>query len=632
MSISASHRGTEHDLLAAFHAEFVLDHRRSDFWRGLRETRIPPIFNNNGNSQSIIQTCDDEIALAHAYIQDISARRNAQLLITQLPSELLASIFSHLLPVITLESYQDQTYGGITHDITSATLNVIAASHVCRSWREVALEHPGLWTTLWMGNKSWMHEMIDRSKDVALTIVQCPGWNYDHRRLRESLAEMSPPKNLDFITHRIFLDKQARHLILDILTTDYPQKVEAFLRRAAPCLDTLVLNITPGLPSDAPLHLPEDLLGRCSPFLRNLTIRGPLTHETLWTSPILRGLVDLTLVTQPHGSASIPNNMTSFSDTLEALRNMHQLETLTLGFPFTNRNSPQRVYFRKDTVHDTTRVHLPRLSTLHLSGNLNDTILLTRHLSIPATAIMKYLLDLRGEEHQARWADAISTLVFPAAPLRPVETIELSFFSSSVGCLHINCWDKEEIDERRPRLALQMFVVTQQAGPQPQPLPTPGTSNADTETLVHSLDAVLPNLDLSRLTELRWIRTMRSFPLPTSPLSIAACAEILNKFQTVEKLRFDGFIGHREKLGALASSTVLPRLTSIHFIGVRPMKDTLGHFQPQVDLSQELQSVATALRLVAQAHNLQTLEFRRCQISNEQASMFQGIAPNILIG
>lgn len=119
-----------------------------------------------------------------------------------------------------------------------------------------------------------------------------------------------------------------------------------------------------------------------------------------------------------------------------------------------------------------------------------------------------------------------------------------------------------------------------------------------------------------------------------SPLSIAACAEILNKFQTVEKLRFDGFIGHREKLGALASSAVLPRLTSIHFIGVRPMKDTvtLGHLQPQVDLSQELQSVATALRLVAQAHNLQTLVFRRCQISNEHASMFEGIAPNILIG
>ncbi|EIM85928.1 uncharacterized protein STEHIDRAFT_168960 [Stereum hirsutum FP-91666 SS1] len=608
------------------------DLARSDFWRGLRDTRIPPIFNNNEKSQSIIQTCDDEIALAHAYIQDISARRNTQLLITQLPSELLASIFSHLLPVITLESYQDQTYGGITHDITSATLSLIAASHVCRSWREVALEHPGLWTTLWMGNKSWMHEMIDRSKNMALTIVQRPGWNYDHRRLREPLTEMSPLKNLDFITHHIFLDKQPRHLILDILTTDYSQKVEGLLRRAAPCLDTLVLHITPALPSDAPLHLPEDLLGRCSPSLRNLTIRGPLTHETLWTSPILRGLVDLTLITQPHGSASIPNSTTSLSDTLEALRNMHQLETLTLGFPFTNRNSPQRAYFLKDTMHDTTRVHLPRLSVLHLSGNLNDTILLTRHLSIPSTAIMKYLLDLRGEEHQARWADGISTLVFPAAPLKPVETIELSFFSSSVGCLHINCWDKEERDEQRPRLALQLFVVAQQAGP--QPLPTPGTSNADIKTLVHSLDAVLPNLDLSRLTELRWIRTLRSFPLPMSPLSIAACAEILNKFQTVEKLRFDGFIGHREKLGALASSAVLPRLTSIHFIGVRPMKDTvtLGHLQPQVDLSQELQSVATALRLVAQAHNLQTLVFRRCQISNEHASMFEGIAPNILIG
>ncbi|KAI0064780.1 hypothetical protein BV25DRAFT_1790372, partial [Artomyces pyxidatus] len=84
-------------------------------------------------------------------------RRNEHLPIFRLPSEILACIFAINRTTPRIEEF------GAEH------LRWIAVTHVCRRWRQVALDFPDLWTRgCFKHGLNWTKEMFARSKTAPL--------------------------------------------------------------------------------------------------------------------------------------------------------------------------------------------------------------------------------------------------------------------------------------------------------------------------------------------------------------------------------------------------------------------------------------------------------------------------------
>lgn len=148
----------------------------AEFWRQLHISRILPMFDAEGSNT--LDVCDEELALALVYVQEISSRRNAVLPCNRLPSEILATIFGHLCPTVKIHIGEDPAHDHVlVGEIISAIRCIIAVTHVCQHWRSVALETAPLWTTLWLGNEPWTREMLLRAKGTPLNIYQTSRWS-----------------------------------------------------------------------------------------------------------------------------------------------------------------------------------------------------------------------------------------------------------------------------------------------------------------------------------------------------------------------------------------------------------------------------------------------------------------------
>lgn len=323
-----------------FYFRYRLHCDSETFWNLLKASRIPETLQDGGGDvQLTIKDCDDEIAFAQAYVQDLSARRNALLSVIQFPSEILASIFRFLLPVVELQHPDaSHAHDDSTTEVGACTRSLIAASHVCRRWRNVALEHSTLWSILWIDNTPWMHEMLLRSSGAPLTVMQPLGrWPHSVGWATAPMVANNSKKstdNVDFLVSRLFHTIQPKHLSLhpSYMSSSTSTLWNSVLLRPAPLVETL--QIVGGLPysNTSIMSVPAQFLGRCAPALKHLSLIGPFSFEALWPSPTLRGLVSLTLVVQQmNGEDS--NSRIPFRLVLDALQEMHHLETLSLAFP-----------------------------------------------------------------------------------------------------------------------------------------------------------------------------------------------------------------------------------------------------------------------------------------------------------
>ncbi|KAI0040251.1 hypothetical protein FA95DRAFT_1472499, partial [Auriscalpium vulgare] len=88
-------------------------------------------------------------------ISSLHIRRNAYLPVSRLPPEMLAKIFQFLV-LLDLEW-------------TREGLGWIAVTHVCASWRAIALGCPSLWTNLTFRlGMEWAETMLGRSRGLPL--------------------------------------------------------------------------------------------------------------------------------------------------------------------------------------------------------------------------------------------------------------------------------------------------------------------------------------------------------------------------------------------------------------------------------------------------------------------------------
>ncbi|KAG1811435.1 uncharacterized protein BJ212DRAFT_510718 [Suillus subaureus] len=89
--------------------------------------------------------------------------------ISWLPPKTLSTIFTYIEEEDTLKSHTG------TSRPRAAPISMIIA-HVCRHWRQIALESPTLWASLNCVSANWLDIMFERSKKAILVVIyRSPG-------------------------------------------------------------------------------------------------------------------------------------------------------------------------------------------------------------------------------------------------------------------------------------------------------------------------------------------------------------------------------------------------------------------------------------------------------------------------
>ncbi|KAG1866652.1 hypothetical protein DFJ58DRAFT_698882 [Suillus subalutaceus] len=115
-----------------------------------------------GSATSLVERCcvridQDLVALAES-MRVLRSRRNGLARISCLPLDILVTIFRHF------ESFENHTS---TSRHRGAPICLIL-THVCKQWRQLALDCPTLWIYISCVSPRWLGVMLERSKDAHL--------------------------------------------------------------------------------------------------------------------------------------------------------------------------------------------------------------------------------------------------------------------------------------------------------------------------------------------------------------------------------------------------------------------------------------------------------------------------------
>ncbi|KAG1780986.1 hypothetical protein EV702DRAFT_1042671 [Suillus placidus] len=302
---------------------------------------------------------EDTIALSES-VRTHRSRRNALVYVSRLPPEILANIFMYIVS-------KEESYMG-TSDPRGAPA-CLAATHVCRYWRQVALECPILWAFIDGVSAQWLAIMLERSKKAALVVI----YN-DPQPLRQCGFE----KILSHLPRITFLQlcpsPPEANRILDSLSS-----------LPAPLLHTFKFVVF-GDPTFA-RPISDTIFQGQAPQLRSVQL---VQCCFSWTSCIFTGLHSLHIGSSPKRSP--------LSQILSALRRMPELELLTLE----PRSSEQA-----DALLD--QVSLPRLRRIELfNSTIHTATSLFSHLVLPVDA--RVVLSLTKIESVQSFADLFSAM------------------------------------------------------------------------------------------------------------------------------------------------------------------------------------------------------------------------------
>jgi hypothetical protein len=295
---------------------------------------------------SAISTVDKGIDGAMQFVRSLFTRRNALVPISRLPPEILARVF-HLL---VLE--EPPLSGG-------RSLGWIKVTHVCRHWRQVALDDSSLWAQIWgiPTNAKWISEMLTRAKNAPLDIELD-----DLITSSEEALLMIPPH----LSHT----RQLRLHSLSGLSSDNVREIYSW---DAPALEQFELTV----PAYSPISFP-DLGGNMlfkghAPRLRTLS----LSRVIIPWSFIPRGqLTQLEIVCLDEDGDS-PGDLNQLIDLLV---NCPALEILALDSCLPSQLT-ELPYGRT--------IHLPHLSHLRLCGSTSRIInIMLKMLKLPSSTTL----------------------------------------------------------------------------------------------------------------------------------------------------------------------------------------------------------------------------------------------------
>jgi len=262
---------------------------------------------------------------------------------SKLPPEILRAVFSYLRPG-THHDWEDGP--------TSPYTDVLAASRVCRRWREIAVSATELWTDIILGVGNTPPEEETR---LALLCVRRSGVRpLDF--LYGSSSSLDPPDLVEVIPDR----RRLRSVVFWYAGEDTGDHLVSLLAPASN-LEYLEVGgdreyVLPTLFPDTPRYLRELVLSRCTP----------------WPNNQFGSLTSLNLLNQ---NETVPN----IFPLLNALRCSPRLEELLLEYDFQITGEPEPQLppeYRSSPIplHSLKRLHICRLSaeaTRPLLGALN---------------------------------------------------------------------------------------------------------------------------------------------------------------------------------------------------------------------------------------------------------------------
>ncbi|KAF5315634.1 hypothetical protein D9611_004973 [Ephemerocybe angulata] len=293
----------------------------------------------------------------------VRTKYNSLAKINTLPAEIMSSIFLMVMASLKGLNPPARWQGGRLVGRIGPDISWINVTHVCRHWREVALDCATLWSTLLFCTPELTEAMTIRSKNAPLSFkFDC----YDNRFNDVVSRILSQPQRLRSVEisgllHPALLDKSSR---------------------SAPFLERLVLTPLTSLPK---ILLPTNFLQGGAVCLKHLELQHfhiP-SWEQLPLGPHLT-LLELKLTTSGKRPSAQPF--------LESLQAMPLLQHLSL-FDFLPEGD-----YPKHFSDDSEPPPLPDLRALELSDTSAAITGFFATLTVPQTAkVAVYLTDTDPE-------------------------------------------------------------------------------------------------------------------------------------------------------------------------------------------------------------------------------------------
>lgn len=254
-------------------------------------------------------------------------------------------------------------------------------THVCRYWREAALDSPVLWASCFHHltyDRNWMKTILIRSAPYALDL-----------RIHTLITTSSnipaiPVEKRPVVMENAMLVIEEYSRVREINIVASESDALQILQRAqgpAPVLHSLQITTSQ-------FTGPWDYINiGPTPVLQHLS----LTNSPIgWNSSLFRSkLIHLEISLE----IAVPSHLTSTSSLLDVLDGLPSLQTLVLSNIFT----PQGLH----QVPKARIVSLPQLYQLSLSVHLHTHVRIVGHLSFPESTTLHISITRRGSAADA---------------------------------------------------------------------------------------------------------------------------------------------------------------------------------------------------------------------------------------
>ena len=346
------------------------------------------------------QTIIDEIKSLEVSTRALKSRRNDLAPISCLPPETLATIFAFMSASAWNEGAVD--------------LEWMCVAHVCRRWRETALNYPRFWShiNLTKLTSTGTAEILARAKMAPLS-------------LEADVSVWWPTRLQAFGTLLEAHISHTRHLSI----SGYLESVIERLLSSAPTLESLSLTHKTGS-----VTIPDNFFNCTTPNLTSLELKN--CSITSWKSPVLKGLQNLQVLN------IFTQTRHELEDWLEALNDMSNLKTLSLQSairlaPLANLNSC--------IPKPSHTIALPSLTHFHINASARDSGFLLAHLVFPTLT----WLHIEVESHNREGEDVLLLIPYVARNVHVVQDIDPIRSILIAGerlCTEVLAWAMTDVD------------------------------------------------------------------------------------------------------------------------------------------------------------------------------------------
>ncbi|KAI0317232.1 hypothetical protein OF83DRAFT_1083745 [Amylostereum chailletii] len=365
---------------------------------------------------------------------------------TQSPRTAAASPILYLLPELLAHIFSFCALDAASppssrrpSSLPESKLAWVVVTHICRRWRQVALDYPLLWSNIVFDlGPSWAIEMLARARNSGVV--------FDLRLPYITAKEGRWARNL-LVAHL--------HHTTTVTLRGSASEVDAvaeLLSTPAPALEELRIEPDHYVFGEIPMALPPTLFAGKTPHLRSVFVRYCALP---WPFPALgEGLSSFGMWLPDPFSPFESHRVQcpSLSHLLDTLERMPNLETLHLAncLPDTRADS-----------YSPQAVELPRIAWLGLEGPAVDCRNLLSHVSIPSTAQLSIRARLASSDDLRPLIAFVSAHY--AARGRPLHALDVEGTSSAFAGLElrVRAWEDRSPE---PEPALSFSLSWEHAG------------------------------------------------------------------------------------------------------------------------------------------------------------------------